>query len=81
MNSTVGRPRKLTDAQVQEILVWHRARRTMAQMARDYGVSRSVIENAIKRAGVYKLPSPELREGNQQRLRRKRKQLRELHFI
>jgi len=81
MNSTVGRPRKLSDEQVEEILRWHRARRTLAQMARDFGVSRSAIEQAIKRRGVYKLPSPEQRQCNQQRHRRKRKHLRELHFI
>ncbi len=62
MNSTVGRPRALTDAQVAAILEWHRARKTVADVARELGVSVTTVNNAIRRNGEYKQPSPERRQ-------------------
>jgi IS30 family transposase len=61
MNSTIGRPRALTDAQVAEVMAWHRTRKTLAQVAREYGVCEETISNLIRRDGLYKQPSPELR--------------------
>ncbi len=61
MNSSLGRPRALTDAQVADVLAWHRTRKTLEQVAREYGVCKGTIENLIRRGGIYKQPSPELR--------------------
>jgi transposase len=61
MNSTVGRPRSLTDAQVAAILEWHRNRKSFKQFARELGVSQSTIQNCIRSCGRYKQASPELR--------------------
>jgi len=73
MNSTVGRPRVLSDAQVEAILAWHRSRKSLKQVAREYGVSTNTIQSIIRRNGKYKQPSPELRGAaamrRQQRLR------------
>lgn len=54
MGSTAGRPRALTDEEVQEILDWHRNRRTMAQVAKRYRVSVSTIRDVVARQGAYK---------------------------
>ncbi|MBV6417185.1 MAG: hypothetical protein CMLOHMNK_01824 [Steroidobacteraceae bacterium] len=54
MTSTIGRPRVLTDEQVAEILAWYRSRRTLTQVARQYGVSVSTIRDVVARAGSYK---------------------------
>lgn len=59
MNSTAGRPRALTDAQVAEILAWHASRKTIGDVAVDYGVSRTTIANMIRRGGQYKQASRE----------------------
>jgi hypothetical protein len=61
MNSTVGRPRSLTDAQVARILEWQKNRRTLKQLARELHVSTTTIQSAIRCQGRYKQPSPELR--------------------
>ena len=61
MNSTIGRPRALTDAQVADVLAWHRNHKTLVQVAREHGVCTETIRNLIKRGGVYKQVSPELR--------------------
>lgn len=54
VTSTIGRPRALTDEQVAEILAWYRSRRTLTQVARQYGVSVSTIRDVVARAGSYK---------------------------
>ncbi len=61
MNSTIGRPRVATDAQVAAILEWHRGRKTLKQVARENNLSPSTVQNIIQRNGQYKQPSPELR--------------------
>ena len=61
MNSTLGRPRALSDRQVQAILEWHRNRKSMKQLAREFGVGTSTMQNAIRCQGQYKQASPELR--------------------
>jgi transposase len=81
MNSTIGRPRKLTDAQVGEILAWYQSRKTLEQVASEYGVSKGVIHNVIRYHGLYKQPSPELRAQNQNASRRRRRRLKALHLM
>jgi hypothetical protein len=67
-HSTVGRPRRLTDSQVAEVLKWHdalldwkskrRTLETIQQIAARLGVSRSSISSAIQRRGQFKRASP-----------------------
>jgi hypothetical protein len=69
--STTGRPRALTDAQVEVILAeharfmeWQALRRTVKsqrQLAREFGVSQGTISLAVRSKGQYKQPSPERR--------------------
>jgi len=54
MSGTIGRPRALTNAQVAEIWDWHRTHRTLAQIARQYGVSVGTIRQVVLRQGGYK---------------------------
>jgi hypothetical protein len=75
--STVGRPRRLSDADIAEILAWHAQRRTVAQVAAHYGISTALLHDIIRSGGRhYKQPSPEqrasdlaARHGQQRRLR------------
>jgi transposase len=63
--STLGRPRTVTDAQIEEILTWAASRRTMAQVARQTGVSTTIIAQIIRTGGThYKQASPEQRTAN-----------------
>ena len=66
MNSTLGRPRALTDAQVADILAWRKSHKTLVQVAREHGVSTETIRNLLRRGGVYKQVSRELRAATQQ---------------
>jgi transposase-like protein len=75
MNSTVGRPRALTDTQIAEILRWHASRQTVADVARHYGVSSNTIAAVIRRGGVYKQASPEQRQTALAAYRRRREAL------
>ena len=60
--STTGRPRRLTDSQIAEILQWYQSRRTNRQMAERYGIARGTLENIIRTNGQhYKQASPEFR--------------------
>jgi len=71
MKSTMGRPRRLTAAQVAMILAWHeeiqglkalRARiKTQRELAREIGVSPSTIAHAIACRGEFKQAAPENR--------------------
>ena len=56
--------RKLTDAQVDAILEWHRNRKTRAELARELGIAEHLVGSAIRRQGHYKSPSPEKRAQN-----------------
>lgn len=62
MKSTVGRPRSLTDAQVEAILHWHATRKTIVDIAHEHGVSEQTIRYVIRRGGKFKQPSPEKRD-------------------
>jgi IS30 family transposase len=75
--STVGRPRRLTDRDIEAILDWHRHRKTLTQIAREHGVSKTTILNAIARRGEYKQPSPEERAATQRARRLRRMKLEE----
>jgi hypothetical protein len=69
--STIGRPRALTDAQVEIILAertrfldWQALRQTVKsqrELAREFGVSQATISLAVRSKGNYKQPSPEMR--------------------
>jgi hypothetical protein len=66
--STIGRPRKLTDAQVAAILAWHDAMsawkatrgsiRTFRQFAKEMGVTHGAITYVIRQRGQMKKASP-----------------------
>ena len=69
MKSTIGRPRRLTDAQVAIILAWHeeilvlkelRATvKTQRQLAQELGVAPSTVAHVIACRGQFKQASPE----------------------
>ena len=69
MKSIVGGPRKLTDHQVQTVLVWHerflawkalrKTLKSQRQLAREFGVSQGTISRAVRLQGAYKQVSPE----------------------
>jgi lambda repressor-like predicted transcriptional regulator len=81
MNSTVGRPRAVTDAQVAAVLEWHRARKSLKQVARENNLSPSTVRNIIQRNGQYKQPSPELRAIALARRRRRLGDLEARHLM
>jgi transposase len=75
MRSTIGRPRALTQEQVDLILAWYDAVRqlkTLRQLAKELGVAPSTVYNVIRRRGEFKQPprasseanAPEQREGS-----------------
>ena len=69
MRSTIGRPRRLTDAQVAIILAWHEEIRTLKslratiktqrQLAFELGVAPSTIAHVIACRGQFKRGSPD----------------------
>ena len=71
MKSTIGRPRTLTDRQVQIVLAgyarylaWKALRKTLKsqrQLAQEFGVSQGTISRAVRLSGQYKQPSPDER--------------------
>lgn len=71
MKSTIGRPRTLTNRQV-EIILAHHARylawkalrgtfKCQRELARDFAVSQGTISRAVRLKGEYKQCSPEER--------------------
>ena len=55
----VGRPRRVTDADVAEILAWHAARETRRELAKRLGLSVRVISRVIQSGGLhYKTAGP-----------------------
>ena len=80
--STTGRPRALTDTQIAEILAWHRAKLTNAQMARRYGIARGTLEHIVRNAGQhYKQASPEFRPRALIQQRTRRRELFARHWL
>jgi transposase len=63
--STTGRPRRLTDSQIAELVEWHESRSTNREMAERYGIARGTLENIIRTHGEhYKQASPERRKAS-----------------
>ena len=72
MKSTIGRPRALTQEQVDLILAWHDAVRslsaqrkslkTLRQLAQELGVPPATAYNVIRRRGAFKQPPRDRRE-------------------
>ena len=68
MKNTIGRPRKLTDRQVEIILAWHaryviwralgRTLKSQRELARELGVSQSTITYVVRLGGRYKQVCP-----------------------
>jgi predicted DNA-binding protein (UPF0251 family) len=56
--STCGRPRILTEKQIEEIRAWHRSKLTNAQMAARYGIARTTLERILHGMGGYKQATP-----------------------
>ena len=64
MKSTIGRPRKLTDPQVQIVLAWHtryllwraygKTLKSQRQLANELGVSQSTVSRVARTGGLYK---------------------------
>ncbi len=55
----VGRPRRVTDADVAAILEWHASRETQRALARRLGLSVSVVSCVIRSRGLhYKTRAP-----------------------
>jgi len=79
--STIGRPRRLTDQQVAWVLAeysrylaWRALRKTLKsqrQLAREFGVSQGTISRAVRLHGTYKQVSPEQRPAIRPRRRRR----------
>jgi len=56
----MGRPRRVTDADVAAILAWQAARETQRQLARRLGLSVRTVSHVIRTRGShYKTPSPD----------------------
>jgi hypothetical protein len=51
--STVGRPRRLTDADIAAILHWDATRRTAVQVAAQFGISTSLLRLLIRTGGTH----------------------------
>ena len=77
--STIGRPRALTDRQVEivlaahaQFLAWKALRNTVKsqrQLAREFGVCQATVSLAIRSKGQYKQVSPERRSAEGRRRR------------
>ena len=76
MHSTRGRPRQITDAQIEAILAWHRTYKPMRVFAQEMGMEKSTIYYVIKHYAELKQPSPENRELALSQRQRRRQQLR-----
>ena len=81
----MGRPRRVSDADVARILDWHEARRawwaagvslkSRRALAAELEVSPSTISHVIACRGCYKQPSPEFRDQEQAQRRHVLQQL------
>jgi hypothetical protein len=68
MKNTIGRPRKLTDGQVNTILEWHarylawrsigKTLKSQRTLARELGVSQATISHVVQLEGGYKQVCP-----------------------
>ena len=54
-----GRPRRVTDADIAEILRWHRCRETRQELAQRLELSVTTVATVVRSQGKhYKTPSP-----------------------
>ena len=80
--STNGRPRRVTDAMIAEILRWYAAKRanpppTNARKAKELGIAKATLECIVRTHGAhYKQPSPEQRHSVMDSARERRSRLR-----
>ena len=80
--STTGRPRRLTDTQIAEILSWHKSKMNNIQMAARYGVSSNTLETIVRTGGThYKQASPEFRPRALIQQRTRRRELFAQHWL
>jgi len=84
--STTGRPRKVTDAMIAEILRWNATRKirplTAAEKATELGIARATLTILLKSHGQhYKQPSPEHRHSVQDAANRRRARLKAGHWL
>jgi hypothetical protein len=84
--STTGRPRKITDAMIADILRWNATRKirplTAAQKAAELGIARATLNVLLKSHGQhYKQPSPEHRHTVQDAANKRRQHLRAGHWL
>jgi hypothetical protein len=80
--SACGRPRRVTDAMIVEILAWYAAPHTLAQKAAELGIATNTLKLVIITGGLhYKQPSPEHRIAVVQSAQRRRAYLRKTHWI
>lgn len=80
--STRGQPRRVTDAQIAEIVAWRRTHETLAQVAARLGLSRSTAARIAQTGGThYKQPSPEKRAAAQAAARAHRSKLEARYLI
>jgi hypothetical protein len=76
-----GRPRSVSDALITEVLTWHAQRMTRAELARHMGIKVWAIGHVITSGGLYKQPSPELRDAYRVQDRQHRQRLRAAHLL
>jgi IS30 family transposase len=80
--STLGRPRRVTDAMIAEILRWYATHCTAKQKARELGIGTSTVHQVIRSGGThFKQPSPEHRHTAIESMNRRRTELRDAHWI
>ena len=81
-HSTLGRPRRVTDTQIAEILAWYATRRTNREKARELGISVETLQIIVRHGGRhYKQPSPEHRATNQHSVTERRNKLRKDGYL
>lgn len=91
MKSSMGRPRLLTDDQVDLILAWRadvaawkeqgRRLKTRKQLAKELGVSEATIWNVLEHQGQFKQADPEQRSKALRDRRRQMQRLRRAGFL
>lgn len=91
MKSSMGRPRLLTDEQVELILAWRadveawkeqgRRLKTRKQLAQELGVSETTIWNVLEQQGRFKQADPEERSKALKERRRQMRTLRRAGFL
>lgn len=79
----LGRPRALTQVQIDAILAWHDSRVTLKQLAASLGVLTSTVVHVIQSRGSHykQAPPPEQREESLKENRAHRRALRAAHWL